>query len=135
MTKTFAPILNASLPPAFRSIRLELARSPDHPAGDANVAYIILAPLDPNGRIDADLWREHREACRVARLRPGKEQEIGHLVHRPGGAWEIHYEGDGAGPDETGYRFSEEQFVPGEYVSVGEGNDMRTFKVITVNRL
>lgn len=99
------------------------------------MAYIILAPLDPNGRIDAEVWRRHRDACRVARLRPGKEQELGHLVHRPGGSWGIHYEGVDASPDETGYHFAEEQFVSGEYVSVREGNLIRAFKVSAVSRL
>ena len=134
MSSTFAPILNASLPPCFRSIRLELARGPEHPSGDAGVAYVILAPLDPNGKIDAGLWREHRDACRVARLRPGRGPDAGHLLHRPGGSWAIHYEG-GEDPDEAGYRFSDERFVPGEYVSLQEGTNMRTYKVAAVDRL
>ena len=49
------PILNASLPPQFRQFRLALAREPDHPEGDAEVAYIIVAPLDSEDRIDAKL--------------------------------------------------------------------------------
>ena len=40
------PILNASLPPQFRQFRLALAREPGHPEGDAEVAYIIVAPLN-----------------------------------------------------------------------------------------
>ena len=76
MSKTRAktqpmPILNASLPAQFRQFRLALAREPGHPEGDAEVAYIIVAPLDSEDRIDAGLWREHREACRVVRQRPG----------------------------------------------------------------
>jgi hypothetical protein len=36
MSKTQAePILNASLPPQFRKIRINLARERDHPEGDA----------------------------------------------------------------------------------------------------
>lgn len=135
MKATFPPILNSSLPPSFRSIRLELAREPDHPTGNAGVAYVVLAPLDPNGKIDAELWRQHREACRVARLRPGKDQDTGHLVHRPGGSWAFHYDGNSEIADEAGYHFSDEQFVPGEYVSLREGEVMRTFKVAAVTRL
>ena len=37
------PILNTSLPPQFRQIRIELAREPGHPEGDASVAYTIVA--------------------------------------------------------------------------------------------
>ena len=57
------PILNASLPAQFRKIRIELAREPDHPEGDAGVAYVIVAPLDANDKIDPALWRAHREAA------------------------------------------------------------------------
>ena len=81
------PILNASLPPQFRQFRLALAREPDHPEGDAEVAYIIVAPLNSEDRIDAGLWREHRDACRVVRQRPDRPDQHGHLVHRPGGGW------------------------------------------------
>jgi len=62
----------------------------------------MIAPLDGAGHIDAELWQTHREACRVARLRPGAEDERGHLVHRPGGSWACTYDGAGAGPDEAG---------------------------------
>jgi hypothetical protein len=79
------PILNTSLPLRFRQIRVELAREHDHPEGDAGVAYVIVAPLDRNDRIDPVLWREHREACGIVRLRPDKEDQHGRLAHRQGG--------------------------------------------------
>ena len=59
------PILNTSLPAQFRRIRIELAREPGRPEGDADVAYVIVAPLDADDRIDPTLWRKHREACRM----------------------------------------------------------------------
>lgn len=128
-----APILNASLPPTFRQIRIELARERGHPAGAHDIAYVIVAPLDDDSHIDPDLWREHREACRVARLRPGQATVHGHLTHRRGGSWAFEY---GAGiPDEPGYHFNEERFVPGEYVSVNEAGRMHPFRVVSVERL
>jgi hypothetical protein len=81
------PILNTSLPAQFRQIRIELAREPGHPEGDTGVAYVFIAPLKADDRIDPTLWREHREACRIARLRPDRPDDHGHLVHRPGGGW------------------------------------------------
>ena len=77
------PILNASLPAQFRQIRIVLAREPGHPDGDDEVAYIFVAPVDAEGRIDPKLWRAHREACRVARQRPNEQDRHGHLVHQP----------------------------------------------------
>src|SRR5689334_14075301 len=128
-----APILNASLPSSFRQIRIELAREKGHPHGAHNIAYAIVAPLDDDGYIDAESWRQHREACRVARLRPGAATVHGHLVHRRGGSWSFEYEA--FIPDESGYHFNEERFVPGEYVSVNEEGRMHPFRVVSVARL
>ena len=53
MTKAHpTAILNSALPPSFRQIRLELAREAGHPEGDHGIAYVIVAPLDANNRID-----------------------------------------------------------------------------------
>jgi hypothetical protein len=127
------PILNASLPAQFRKIRIELAREPDHPEGDAGVAYVILAPLDANDKIDPALWRAHREACRITRSRPNEDDEHGHLVHRQGGGWILHYESNK--PDATGFHFADERFVSGEYVSINEADKMHTFRVVSVSHL
>jgi hypothetical protein len=129
------PIMNASLPTQFRQIHIELAREPGHPEGDTDVAYVIIAPLDANDRIDPTLWRERREACRIARLRPGQEDQLGHLVHRQGGGWAFHYDRAAKMPDEVGFRFAKERFAPGEYVSINEGGKMHTYRVVSVDRL
>lgn len=129
------PILNTSLPAQFRQIRIELAREPSHPEGDAAVAYVIVAPLDAGDRIDAKLWREHREACRVARLRPDQADALGHLVHRPGGGWAFHYDAGTDVPDEVGVHLADERFVLGEYVSVKEADKTHTYRVVVVSHL
>jgi hypothetical protein len=127
------PILNASLPPQFRQIRIALAREPSHPDGDAEVAYIIVAPLAPDDRIDAKLWKAHRDACRVVRQRPDEQDRFGHLVHRQGGGWAFHYDGEAAPPDEVGHHFADERFVVGEYVSLNEQGKTHSYRVTTVS--
>jgi hypothetical protein len=129
------PILNASLPAQFRQFRLALAREPDHPEGDNEVAYIIVAPLDSDDRIDAGLWREHRDACRVVRQRRDQQDQHGHLVHRQGGGWAFHYDGETSLPDEVGYHFADERFHVGEYVSLSEGGKMHTYRVTSASYL
>lgn len=129
------PILNASLPAQFRQIRLVLAREPGRPDGDDEVTYIFVAPLSSDGRIDPKLWRTHREACRVSRQRPNEQEQSGHLVHRPGGGWAFHYEGEAGLPDDIGFHFADEHFVVGEYVSINEHGDMHTYRVTTVSHL
>jgi hypothetical protein len=129
------PILNTSVPAQFRQIRIELAREPGHPEGDADVAYLIVAPLDADDRIDSTLWREHREACRIARLRPDRQDDHGHLVHRQGGGWVFHYDAEANRPDGIGLHFAEERFISGEYVSINDGGKVHTYRVASVNRL
>jgi len=129
------PILNASLPAQFRQIRIELAREPTHPEGEADVAYVIVAPLGSDDRIDPRLWRAHREACRVARLRPHEQDAHGHLVSRQGGGWAFHYDAGANMPDEVGFHLADERFIPGEYVSINEGGKMHTYRVSAVGHL
>ncbi len=71
----------------LKKIRLELARDHDHPEGSNRIGYEFGAPLDAAGRIDADEWHRLRDHCRVRRFRPGEEDDIGHLVRKPGGSW------------------------------------------------
>jgi hypothetical protein len=129
------PILNTSLPPQFRQIHMALAREHDHPEGDHDVSYVIVAPLTPDGLIDPKLGKQYREACRVARLRPNEQDGHGHLVYHPGGAWGFHYDGEIHVPDEAGYHFADEHFMTGEYVSINEAGKMHTYRVVSVNRL
>jgi hypothetical protein len=136
MTKASStPILNTSLPASFRQIRLELAREPGHPEGESHIAYVMVAPLDDEGRIDAEQWKKHREACRVARQRPNEAESRGHLVHRQGGSWAFQYDISGDRPDEAGYHFQNERFVLDEYVSINESGKMHTFRVVGVSHL
>ena len=116
-------------------MRIALAREPGHPEGDAEVAYIIVAPLNSEDRIDAKLWREHRDVCRVVRQRPDEQDTYGHLVHRPGGGWGFHYDNETGLSDDVGYHFSDERFVVGEYVSISESGKMHTYRVTTVSYL
>jgi hypothetical protein len=136
MTKAHpTAILNSALPPSFRQIRLELAREADHPAGEHDIAYVIVAPLDADNRIDAAAWKSYRDACRVARFRPGEDDDLGHLVHRPGGSWAFHYDISGDLPDEVGHHLGNEQFVAGEYVAIKEADRMHTFRIVSVQHL
>ena len=128
------PILNSALPTEFRQLRIELAREPGHPDGETDVGFVVVAPLDGDGRINAALWRKHREACRVARLRPNRPIEHGHLVHRQGGGWAFHYD-SGDLPDDVGFHFADERFVPGEYISINESGKTHTYRVASVSRL
>jgi hypothetical protein len=126
------PILNSSLPPQFRQIRITLAREPGHPDGEPDIAYLMVAPFDADDHIDAKLWRKHRTACRVTRSRPDQEDDHGLLVHRPGGGWAIRYD---RAAEESGFDFANERFAPCEYVSINEGGQPHTYRVVSVSHL
>lgn len=122
--------------PALKKIRLNLARTRDFPNGSAQHGYEFIAPLDATGHIDATAWKKNRDHCRVRRFWAGEEEDIGHLVHRPGGSWAFRYDIDGDEDDEAGYRFGAHPFEPGEYVSIkDEDGDMHTFQVVTVQSI
>jgi hypothetical protein len=119
----------------LRHIRLQLAREPDHPEGDPLHGYDVLAPLTETGRLDASAWKRDPAACRVRRFRPGEDDANGHLARKPGGQWIFRY--DRADEEaESGFRFGDETFAPGEYVSIKEDDaKFHTFKVVSVKPL
>lgn len=120
------------LPREFRKVRLELAREPGRPAGDARYGYDLLIPLDGDGRIDGAAWRANRDLTRIRRFRSDEADQIGKLGRRPGGAWYFDYH-EGDADDEAGFRFGDEAFVPGEYVSLRERDgEFHTFRVVSV---
>lgn len=118
----------------LKKIQLQLARDAEFPGGSRHHGYEFIAPLDERGHIDQAEWRSQHDKCRVHRFWGGEEDEIGHLVRKPGGTWAFHYDIHGdADDDETGYRFGDHIFRSGEYVSIKEHDDsLKTFRVIRV---
>jgi hypothetical protein len=126
-----------TLPHLLKRIRLNLARSKEFLQGSTKHGYEFGAPLDANGHIDVALWREHREHCRVRRFWEGEDDQIGLLVHKPGGPeharWVFDYDQTAEDDDESGYRFGAHVFRPGEYVSIrNDDGEMHTFVVASV---
>ena len=136
-TRLRMEIAVTTLPHTFKRIRLNLARSKEFPQGSERHGYEFVAPLDDKGHIDITLWRKDREHCRVRRFWEGADDEIGFLVHKPGGPeharWVFDYDQTAEDDDESGYRFGAHVFRPGEYVSIrGEDGETHTYQVITV---
>jgi hypothetical protein len=120
----------------FSKIRLELARTSDFPEGNRNIGYEFSAPLDSAGRIDVAEFHKLKDRCRVRRFRPNEEDDIGHLVRKPGGSWAFHYDiHSDEEDDEAGYRFGNHSFRSGEYVSVNEDGELRPFVVVRVENV
>ncbi|MGE4373451.1 MAG: hypothetical protein AB7E29_11250 [Xanthobacter sp.] len=122
----------SELPQGFHRVRMELAREKDFPEGSREFGYTFVLPLKEGGKIDPEMWHKHRDMCRVVKFRPDEKDEVGHLLRRPGGSWAFRYDVDGTNDDEPGYRFGDENFMVGEYISVKEDDDMHTFRIISV---
>jgi hypothetical protein len=126
-----------TLPHSFKRIRLTLARSKEFPQGSLYHGYEFVAPLDGKSHIDVELWKKNREHCRVRRFWQGEDDQVGLLVHKPGGPehgrWIFDYNVGRADDDESGYRFGAHAFQLGEYVSISdEDGEMHTYKVASV---
>jgi hypothetical protein len=123
-------------PHVLKRIRLDLARSKEHPNGSSSCGYEFVAPLDRNGHIDAEMFREFRNRCSVRRFWEGEDDKAGRLTHKPGGSegarWVFDYDEHRADDDEAGYRFGAHAFVPGEYVTVRDQDSAHTFRVVAV---
>lgn len=115
-------------------ITLQLVRNAHFPEGSSAIGYEFLAPLDDSGHINADAWRKERLSCTVKHFDPDAEDNHGFLVHRLGGSWAFHYEGEPLTEHEaSGYRLSTHCFRPGEYISIQEeNNEMLTYRVASV---
>ena len=76
--------------------------------------------------------------CRVRRFWAGEDDEVGRLMHKPGGAeharWVFEYDPGRDDDDEVGYKLGEHAFLPGDCVSIsGKDGKLQTFRVISVN--
>ena len=78
---------SSELGPAFRHVRLLLARETGHPAGDREEGYDLLIPLGVDAKLDPAEWKKHQDHCRVRRFEAGSEDRIGRL-RPPSAAWQ-----------------------------------------------
>lgn len=119
-------------------IILTLARCPEHPDGSAGRGYEIVAPLGPDGRLDAALWHTTRDYCRVRRFWTGEPDRHGRLAHRAGGeggaTWLIDYDDRTDADEEPGYRLGSHTFIEGEYVSIRDAEEHvdHTFRIVQI---
>ncbi|MBX3576341.1 MAG: hypothetical protein KF723_03960 [Rhizobiaceae bacterium] len=124
---------SSDFPPSFRHVKLLLAREKENPSGQAGTGYDLLVPLDRQGRIELSEWKAHQLLCRVRRFATGDEDQVGRLRRKPGGQWYFDYAA-GESDDDIAFRFDDERFVPGEYVSLAHGGRSHTYQVARVEK-
>lgn len=115
----------------LKQIVLRLARNNDAPTGDDRQGYVIIAPLDQNGKIDLESWRALKKRCEVKRFHPDPDEIADGLLTHRGNQWRIHYDEDREGPDEGGYRLGDHTFRPGEYVTIASHGETPLTYIVT----
>jgi hypothetical protein len=116
---------------SLKRIRMELARSHNHPMGSNRHGYELTVPLNANGFIDQHEFSRVPDACTVVRFWEGERDEHGTLI-RKGQGWAFSY-APGEDDDELGFRLESHAMKVGEYLSV-KGHDGRdhTFRIVFV---
>lgn len=118
----------------LKVIRLELARTKDHPEGDPNHAYVFRAPLTPDGHLDSDKFKEAADLCSAVKFVPDEGIENGRLIRTRGG-WAFSYAA-GDEDDEPIFRLGSHVFREGEYVTITEHDETpRPFRVVSIRDL
>jgi hypothetical protein len=117
---------------SLKKVRLELARTKESPDGNPRCGYEFTAPLTKDGRLDLELYKLQKSACRVQRYWEGEKVEQGALLHLGKDRWVFSY-APGTDDDEPAFKFDRHSFVPGEYVSITEHDGVtRPFRVVSV---
>lgn len=77
----------------WKSIRLELARTGEFPAGSVSRAYLIRLPLDDEDRVDARAFDRSPQRATVRRHWSSEPDERGHIL-RDGREWHLQCNGE-----------------------------------------
>lgn len=114
------------------TIRMELARNPDFPAGSLHHGYLLHAPLDRNGRLDLHEYWSGQSRAIVEEFWGDQDPKRGRLLHRNQNLWSFSFD---AKDEEPIFHFGDHVFTPGEYLTVRDisGSDL-AFRVTSVVR-
>lgn len=115
----------------WMTVRLELARTKEYPQGSALHAYMLRLPLDEEGRIDEEAWRENSPHATVSRFWPNEPDMHGQIIRTRGRSWAFSYE-PGTEDDEPIYHLETHPIAVGEYLTITETDgDRLPFKVVS----
>jgi hypothetical protein len=121
--------------PRLARIVMRLARNPgtEFADGDDHRGYSLVAPLTPDGHLDAAAYGRAKAACVVRRFAPDEDAADGRLVHQ-GQRWFFDYEDTPRADEEPVFRLGQHRFAVGEYVSItDEDGRLLTYKVTEVS--
>jgi hypothetical protein len=88
-------------------IRIEPAFPQKPPPAMVVDGYELIAPLDPDGYLDAAAWFDHRSACRAGPCGPGLGDDQGRLIYTCKRRWMLLTASDGPVLHLASHRFIE----------------------------
>ena len=115
------PMTTKHLAANWTRIRLELARSHEFPEGSTRHGYIVVLPLDENGRIDLASYRKAPSLCTLHRFWEGEGDAVGQVSLRGPRKWVFSYHADRE-DDEPIPHLAEHVFRAGQYLAVRDAN-------------
>jgi hypothetical protein len=114
----------------WKTIRLELARTPRYPEGSAAHAYVLRLPVDDHGIVEAKPLHDAVEHPTVRRFWPHEPDQTG-VVIKQGQKWSFSYR-PGDEDDEAIFHLENHPIKLGEYLTITETNGEKLpFKVVS----
>jgi hypothetical protein len=114
----------------WKTVRLELARTPRYPEGSSAHAYVLRLPVDDNGIVETKPLREAAVHPTVRRFWPKQPDQTG-VVIKQGRKWAFSYR-PGVEDNEAIFHLEDHLIKPGEYLTVTETNGEKLpFKVVS----
>ena len=117
----------------FTRMIVRLARNPEagFPDGDPRYGYVIVAPLQADGHLDAAAWQAHKADCTVRRFSPDPDDTAdGWLTHQ-GGKWRVRYDEESEGPDDSFDHLGDHRLFVGDYVTITSRGQALVYQVST----
>lgn len=113
----------------WKSIRLELAETPEFPTGSATRAYILHLPLCDDGTIDEPAFRENPIIAGFRRFWPNEPDSYGVVVRTEHG-WALSFQ-HAANADRALFSIAMDRLLPGDAVQIDKNGTGRWhFRVV-----
>jgi hypothetical protein len=114
----------------WKTIRLEMARTADHPNGSSAHAYVFRVPLDDEGVIEPETLKKAEKRPVVRRFWLGEADQSGVVIVTPKG-WAFSYK-IGDDDDEVIFRLKDHPLKVGEYLTITEADGSELpFRVVS----
>jgi hypothetical protein len=116
----------------WASIRLDLARNGQFPAGSSTHGYLLHAPLSAGGNLDLVEYERSPARAVVEEYWGNGPTRRGRLTRTSFNLWSFSFDKDG---EEPIFQFGRHRLLPGDYLTVRiASGENQTFRVSTVVR-